>query len=208
MTIIEVEAKKTTLETTMQTALVAAKTLEPATPEFDEAYGRYLSAKASLAKIPGELAAAKQAEHAEAIKADCATMGAAIRELVVGLGIAEKIGEPVISVVWTQGATGIDGKVPEPVVAVNPKVVIKATGGKREAKAGGHNMIGYPDGTQKSLTKFVLEFATDAEKASPEYKYPHTRADSKPKFEAFVAAHSLTGYTYIVPGKAESAATS
>jgi len=204
MTIAEVEAKQVTLEATIATALEASKALSPGTAEFDEAYGRYLSAKSSLAKIPGELAIAKQAEHAEAIKADCITIGAAIRELVVGLGLADKLGEPVVSVVWTQGAAGADGIVPEPVVKVNPKVTVKSSGGKREVKAGGHTMIGYPDGTQQSQTKFVLEFATEAEKASPEYKYPHTRVDSKPKFEVFCTAHNLTGYTYNTPGKEEA----
>ncbi len=202
MTIAEVEAKKTTLETTIATALEASKALAPGTTEFDDAYGRYLSAKLALAKIPEELAVAKRTENAEVIKAGASTIGAAIRELIAGLELASKLGEPVISVVWTQGQAGLDGVIPEPVVLINPKTVAKAPSAKHEAKTGGRTMIGYPDGTQTSLTKFVGEFATDAEKASPEYKYPHTRVDSKPKFEAFCTAHNLTGYTYITPSVA------
>ncbi|KKL10948.1 hypothetical protein LCGC14_2550710, partial [marine sediment metagenome] len=65
MTILEIEAKKTTLEGELSTALEAAKVLTPATVEFDEAYGRYLAAKTALARIPDEVAKAKQVENAD-----------------------------------------------------------------------------------------------------------------------------------------------
>ena len=209
MTVQEIETKKSKIEAEMSTALTAAKVLEPATAEFDEAYARYLGAKAALAKIPAEIAAAMKVEHADAIKADCVTLASSIRQLIDGLDVEAKLGEPAISVVWTQGATGIDGVVPTPVVHINPTVKVKATGGtKREAKVGGHTVVKTPEGETVSLTKFVLEHATDAEKASPEYKYPHGLVSSKPKFAAFCEAHNLTGYEYLTPGKAGEAEAS
>lgn len=205
MTVIEVLEKQKNLENIVMTSLEATKVLEVGTPEFDEAYGMYLGAKSSLAKIPDELASAKKAENSEAIKADSAAIASAVKELVAGLGLAEKLGEPVKSVVWTQGATGDDGIVPEPVVHVNPTVSVKSTGPKSaRTPSTGRTVIGYPDGSQKSCTKFVLEFATEVEKATPEYKYPHTRVDSKPKFEAFCTAHNLSGFSYVTSAKAES----
>jgi hypothetical protein len=65
-------------------------------------------------------------------------------------------------------------------------------------------MIVSPDGSKLSLTKFVMTHATEAEKASAEYKYPHTRVDSKPKFEEFCTAHALSGYIYETPSKAQA----
>ena len=201
MTVQEIEAKRVKLEAELTTALEAAKVLTPATAEFDDAYGRYLAAKANIAKIPAEIAAAMKAEHANAIKADCVTLAESIRQLIDGLGIKAKLGEPVISVVWTQGATGIDGVVPAPVVHINPTVKARSASGTREPKVGGRTLIKAPDGTTQSLTKFVLEHITEAEKLTPEYKYPHAQVSSRPKFMAFCEAHGLTGYEYITPDK-------
>jgi len=199
MTVTEVEAKKTNLETELTTALAAAKVLEPATPEFDEAYGRYLTAKAAIAKIPDEIASAKLAENADAIKSASATVAEGITQLLEGLKVAELLGKPVIALAYHR-AVNADGTISTG-VNFNPTVHIKASGPKvaKEAKGAGHTMIVGPDGARLSLTKFVLTNATDAEKASPEFKYPHTRVDSRPKFDAFVASHNLTGYTYETP---------
>jgi len=201
MTVLEVNQKQEKLELELTTALEAAKVLTPATPEFDDAYGRYLGAKAAIAKIPAELAAATKAEHTDAIKADGVTMAQSIKQLIDGLGIEAKLGEPVKKLVYDVFESG-------PVVSFNPTVKIKAAGGKREPKEGGRTVAQAPDSTTQSLTKFVLEHATEAEKASPEYKYPHGVVSSKPKFEAFCAAHGLTGYAYVTPGKATGEAES
>jgi len=211
MTIQEIETKKTKLEAEMSTALEAAKVLVPATAEFDGAYGRYLGAKAALAKIPAELAAAMKAEHADAIKADCITLAESIRQLIDGLGVEAKLGEPAISVVWTQGATGADGVVPAPVVHVNPTVNLKPAGSKRGAKVGGRTVIKTPAGDVVSLTKFVLGHVTDAEiapfKNANGVWYPHGLVSSKPKFTAFCEAHGLTGYEYVTPSTGGEAAS-
>jgi len=200
MTVQEIETKKTQLEAELNTALEAAKVLTPATPEFDDAYGRYLGAKAGLAKIPGELAATKRAENANAIKADCAVLADGIGKLVAGMGLEAKLGSPVISVVWTQGAAGIDGVVPAPVVHINPTV--KSVGNKRvptSSGGSGRARVRCPNGEFTTPTRFVLDHATDAEKASPEYKYPHGLVSTQPKFETFCLAHNLIGYERIKP---------
>ena len=203
MKIVEVEAKQKALEAELTTALEAAKVLTPATAEFDEAYSRYLGAKANIAKIPEELAKARQSENAEAI-AQCGTqVGEAIGQLIVGLKVADLLGVPVTALRY---AIDAEGKV---LVVFNPVTKVRATGGKREAKGGGRTVIVDPEGNRLSLTKFVLAHATDAEKASPEYKYPHSQVSSKPKFEEFCQTHSLTGFTYELPqaGGADEAAS-
>ena len=196
MNIQEVETKKTTLEAEMATALEAAKVLTPATSEFDEAYSRYLSAKSMLAKIPDELAKAMVAQNAEAITQCGTQIAEAIGQLVVGLKVADLLGAPVIALRYAVDAEG------KALVVFNPIIKVKAAGGKRESKGGGRTVILDPEGNRLSLTKFVLAHATDAEKATPEYKYPHSQVDSKPKFEAFCEAHTLTGYTYELPSAA------
>lgn len=197
MTKVEVEAKKTTLEAEMATALEAAKVLAPATPEFDEAYGRYLSAKASLAKIPEELAKAMLAENAEAIAQRGLQIAEGIGQLVDGLKVADLVGTPIVALRYAVDAEG------KALVVFNPIVKVKSTG-KREAKGTGRIVVVDTEGNRLSLTKFVLAHATDEEKASPEYKYPHSQVDSKPKFEKFCKEHSLTGFTYEVPTAGES----
>lgn len=198
MTIQEVEARQKNLEAEMATALEASKVLTPATVEFDDAYGRYLSAKANLAKIPDEITKARQAENADAIKQSGVQVAEAIGQLVDGLKIADLLGTPVTTLRY---AVDSEGKA---LVIFNPVTKVKSTG-KREAKGTGHTQIVDPEGNRLSLTKFVVAHATDAEKASPEYKYPHTRADSKPKFEEFCVSHGLTGYTYELPQATEEA---
>lgn len=198
MTVVEVETKKTNLETEMATALEAAKVLTPATAEFDEAYSRYLSAKASLAKIPDEIAAAKLAENADAIKVCAAQVAEAIGQLVDGLKVADLIGTPVIALRYAVDAEG------KALVVFNPIIKVRAAGAPKGAKGAGRTVIVDPAGEKWSLTKFVLNFATDAEKATPEFKYPHSQVATKPKFEAFCQAHSLTGYTYEVPTAVEA----
>jgi len=203
VTVAEISEKQGKLEAELATALEAAKALTPATPEFDEAYGRYLAAKAGIAKIPEEIVSAKRAENADAIKADGVAIGEGIKQLLDGLKTAEKLGEPVISVVWTQGATGIDGVVPAPQVNFNPKTVIKSSGGTRKAGAG-RTTIMQPDGESTSLTKFVLAYASEEEAG----KYPHVMVDTKPKFEEFCTKHGLVGYQYVRPGGAEEVESS
>ncbi len=199
VTVAEVEAKKTTLEAEQATALEAAKVLTPATPEFDEAYSRYLAAKASIAKIPDEVAAAKLAENADAINVAAGQVADAIVQLVDGLKVAELIGKPVEALRFAKDAEG------KTLVVFNPvtKVRSATTKGKKGA---GRTVIVDPTGDKWSLTKFVLEHATDAEKATPEYRYPHSQVATKPKFEAFCAAHSLTGYVYTLPTAEEAEA--
>jgi hypothetical protein len=193
-TIAEIQEKQTKLEAELATALEAAKVLQPATPEFDEAYGRYLAAKAAIAKIPTEIAEAKKAENADAIKADGATVAEGIKQLLEGLKTADKLGEPVISVVWTQGAAKEGEPVPAPVVHFNPKAKVASTG-TRKASGAGRTTVLTPTGETLSLTKFVLANASEEEAG----KYPHTLVDSKPKFDEFCTKHSLTGYTYQRP---------
>ncbi len=197
MTVIEVEARKFSLEAELSTALEAAKVLTPATPEFDEAYSRYLSAKANLAKIPDEVIKAKVAENADAIKVASTQVGEAITQLVDGLKVADLMGVPVTALRYF---TDSEGKVG---VVFNPVTKVKSTSSPRTPGTG-RTVIVDSEGNRLSLTKFVLAHATEAEKASPEYKYPHTRVDSKPKFEAFCASHSLTGYSHEVNTGAES----
>lgn len=192
MTVTEVEAKQKTLEAEMATALEAAKVLTPATPEFDEAYSRYLSAKASIAKIPDEIAAAKLAENAEAIATAGASVAEAITQLCDGLKVADLLGKPVEALRFAIDAEG------KALVVFNP-VIRVAAARKKGVKGAGRTVIIDPAGEKWSLTKFVLEHATDAEKATPEYKYPHSQVATKPKFEAFCEAHKLTGYTYELP---------
>lgn len=204
MTVIEVEQKRTQLEAEMQTALTAAKVLVPATPEFDEAYSRYLNAKAGIAKIPDEIAKAKLAENAEAINAAGATVAEAIAQLVEGLKVAELIGSPVIALRYyrTVSKDEAGNEKVSTGVAFNPVTQLKAKGAPKEAKGHGRTIIIAPDGSKLSPTKFVLQSRTKEETdaaAAKEHDYPHTFVDTKPKFDAWCVAHNLTGYIYEVP---------
>lgn len=196
----EVATKKTSLEAEITTALEAVKVLTPATPEFDEAYARYLGAKASLVKIPEELAAAKLSENADAIAQCGVQVSEAIVQLLDGLKVADLVGVPIKTLRFAIDDAG------KPLTVFNPVTKIKATGGKRTPGTG-RTVVVDAEGNRLSLTKFVLAHATDAEKASLDYKYPHSRVDSKPKFETFCQEHSLTGYTYET-ATAESESTS
>jgi len=194
MTIVEVQAKETALRTEMGTALEAAKVLTPATPEFDEAYSRYLAAKANLAKIPTELTAARVAENAGAIQVCAAQVAEAIGQLVVGLKVADLTGAPVTALRY---AIDADGKA---LVVFNPVTIVRTKSfGSKVTGGAGRTVVVDPAGERWSLTKFVLTNATEAEKASPEYKYPHSQVATKPKFEAFCQTHQLVGFTYEAP---------
>ena len=145
MTVTEVEAKKTGLEAEITTALEAVKVLTPATTEFDEAYGRYLAAKAGLAKIPEEIAQAKLAENADAI-AQCGTQVAeAIGQLVDGLKVADLLGVPVIALRYAVDAEG------KALVVFNPIIKMKAAGGTRKA-GGGRTVVVDPESCNISQT--------------------------------------------------------
>jgi hypothetical protein len=194
MTIQEIETREKALHAEMTAALEGAKGKKPASAEFDEAYGKYLAAKANLAKIPAELAKAKAEANSGALKSVGETVAQAIAKLVEGLKVAELLGEPVKVVRYIVGEDGVA------VVGFNPTTRIATKGPKGERKTGnGHVAIIAPDGSKQSLTKFVLAHATDAEKASKEFKYPHSQVDTKPKFDAFCASHNLTGFVYEVP---------
>ena len=196
-TVLEIDAKKTNLEAEIATALEAAKVLTPATTEFDDAYGRYLAAKANLAKIPDEMVKARQSENADAIKVCVTQVAEAIGQLVDGLKLADLLGTPVIALRYAKPAEG------EAIVVFNPIAQVAGTSKKTAGtKGAGRTVIVDPEGNRLSLTKFVLNSATDAEKDSTNeafLKYPHAAVDTKPKFEVFCEAHSLTGYTYETP---------
>lgn len=194
-TVQEVEAKKTTLEAEQATALEAAKVLTPATAEFDEAYGRYLAAKASLLKIPDEIAAATLAANAELIATAGAQVAEAIGQLLTGLEVEKLVGKPVICLRY---AVDSESKA---LVVFNPIIKVASTRKAGATKGGGRTVIVDGEGNRLSLTKFVLAHATEAEKATDEYKYPHALVATKPKFEAFCTGHSLTGYTYELPSE-------
>lgn len=196
MTTVEIETKKTTLETEMSTALTAAQALTPATPEFDDAYGRYLKSKADLAKIPEELAKAKLAENSEAIAVAGGQVSEAITQLIAGLKVEELLGTPVISLRF---AIDSEGKA---LTVFNPVTKVASTRKAGEAKSAGRTSIVDSEGNKFSLTKFVLAHATTEEKDSKSdkfLKYPHVAVDTKPKFDAFCEAHSLIGFVYTLP---------
>lgn len=199
MTVQEVEAKEVGLVTERDTALAAAKELEPGSIEFDQAYNRYSAARVNLLKIPDELVAAKQQENAGEIAAAKATIVEGIETLLVGLNVSDLLGTKIRCINYTVDAEDKGG------LAFNPIVKSPAKMAPRESKSGGRTMIALPDGTKQSPTKFVLAHATEAEKATFSVnKPPHLKVDTKPKFDAFCIAHNLTGYTYEMPAPTAS----
>ena len=207
MTIQEIQAKQAQMEVEQNTALEAAKTLTPATPEFDEAYGRYLAAKAGIARIPDEIAKAKLTENAEAIGTAGNTVAEAITQLVEGLKVEDLLGTAVIALryfrVVTPATEAAEAKISTGVV-FNPIMKLSTSKGGGKKTGMGRTIIVAADGSRLSLTKFVLATATEAEIASVEYKYPHVLVATKPKFEEYCTAHNLTGYSHELPGKAET----
>lgn len=195
MTVIEVEAKMKALELEQTQALEVAKLLTPATAEFDEAYQRYLSAKASILKIPDERSKAKLEENADAIKVAQGQFSEAIVKLAEGLKIEELIGKPLTALRFAIDSEGVK------IVVFNPVTTVRATSGSK-GKGAGHTQIVDSQGNVESLTKFVKRTMTDAESGTDAFKYPHTRVDTKPKFDAYCEAHSLTGLTYQLPADA------
>jgi hypothetical protein len=103
---------------------------------------------------------------------------------------------------YTSESKAADGTIVKtPAVVFNPVTKVAASGPKAaKGTRKGHNFVNAPDGTKMSLTKFVMTTATDTEKATAEFKYPHTRVDSRPKFDEYVKSHNLAGYTYEMPG--------
>jgi hypothetical protein len=205
MTVIEVESKKAQLTIEMGTALEASKALQPGTSEFDGAYERYFTAKNALAKIPEELQKAKIEENAGAIKVAGNQVAEATEQLIAALNIESLIGAPVIAANYYRIASKDEQGNPtvSKGVIFNPVTPKRALASetKRESKAG-HTMIVAPDGTRLSLTKFAAQYATNEEKVRATFKTgftPHALVDTKPKFDAFCTAHSLTGYTYEIP---------
>ena len=205
MTTQEIMDKQAKFETELATALEASKVIAPGTPEFDEAYTRYLTAKTGIARIPDEIAAAKLIENAEAIKTAGDTVAEALTQLIEGLKVADLLGTPVIALRYYRVVKVVEGKPDEVSTGTVFNPIMKLASAKGSKKSGaGRTVIIDGTGDKLSLTKFVLNTATEAEKASPEYKYPHTRVDSKPKFEEYCKAHSLTGYAYELPGTTET----
>ena len=218
-TILEVNQKEQNLKTTIETTLLAVKSLIPATPEFDEAYTRYLTAKSELTHIPELLQQAKLSENSDKIKSAGLTIAEGIKKLIEGLGVKELLGSDVLTLNYhvetVKGSTDAQGVVTadsfKSVVVFNPKTIVKSTTGKADKSAAktdsdktGHNTIVNTNVTPNvtlSLTKFVNLTATEAEKLTAEYKYPHTRVDSLPKFNEYIKSHNLTGYTYVKGSK-------
>lgn len=199
MTVIEVNEKETRLQTEMSTALEASKVLEPGTPEFDEAYSRYLESKNALVKIPEERQKALQAENAEKIAEAAKVVGDAVIELCTQLGVEALLGTPVIAY---RMAKDSEGKI---ISVFNPITKVTTTG-KKTGTRKGHTIIVTPEGERLSLTKFALSQMSESQKTegSEDYvKYPHSLVDTKPKFDAFCESHNLTGYVYERPSDSE-----
>ena len=153
-----------------------------------------LAAKAALLKIPDEIAAATLAANAELIATAGAQVAEAIGQLLTGLEVEKLVGKPVICLRYAKDSEG------KSLVVFNPIIKVASTR-KAGAKGTGRTVIVDAEGNRLSLTKFVLAHATEAEKATDEYKYPHALVASKPKFEAFCQSHALTGYTYETPSE-------
>lgn len=212
MTVVEVQTKLAQLEAERDTALAAAKVLTPATPEFDDAYGRYLASKTAIGKIPDELAKAKLSENADAIKAQALVVGETLVKLTTGLKVAELLGSPLTSLRALFTETDVEGvKVTTCNVAFNPPVAAskpvkaKAEGAAEAKELHKRTVIMAPGGAKYNPTKFILTFMPQEEQAKEQAEatakgnkawYPHVLVDSLPKFEAFCKAHNLVGYTY------------
>jgi hypothetical protein len=188
MTTIEVEARKAELTATMTSELAEAKKCKPMTDEFNVHYDLYR-------KVDEEFAKAKESEKHLAIKADCDTLGTAIGKLIEGLKLAEKLGEPIKSCVYVVDSEG------KSQVTINKVTRIASKAGEGKGNGKGHVKIVDGQGNEQSVTAFIKAHATAAELATAAYKYPHTQADSKAKFEAFCTAHNLTGYEYRLPAE-------
>ncbi len=209
MTVKEVQEKQVRLEAEMSTALEAAKVLTPATEEYDDAYARYLGAKSGISKIPDEIAAAKLAENADAIKLGGAQMSEAITQLIAGIKVGEAsieslLGKPVTALRWFTDSEGKASAV------FNPTVAVRGTTGNKGASKSRVSIVD-ATGNKMNSTKFVLAHLTEAQKTESHtdyVKYPHTLVDSKPKFDEFCTSHSLTGFTYEARSKAEESAAS
>lgn len=192
MTVIEVEAKKAELTATMTNELAEAKKSKPMTDEFNTHYDAYREAQKAFLTIDKDMQKAKDNEKLLLIKSDCETLAISIAKLIEGLKLAEKLNEPVKSCVYVVDSEG------KAMVTINKVTKLKgASEGKGNGK--GHVKIVDAQGIEQSVTQFIKTHATAAELSSSAYKYPHTQADTKAKFEAFCKAHNLTGYEYRLP---------
>ena len=198
MTVIEVEQKKAQLEATVKNEFDEAKKCKAGSDDFDLHMSAYLKAKSDLSKIDSEFAKAKESEKTNLIKADCDAIGQAITQLLTGLKVADKLTEPVKSLVYVIDS---EGKVQ---VTINKVTKLKSAGATSEGKGKGHTKIIDSAGNELSVTAFIKAHATEAELTSKAFVYPHTQADTKAKFEAFCKSHNLTGYEYRIPAKTEA----
>lgn len=197
MTVTEVTERKATLETTMKESQTKLKGLKPFSEEFDTIMAEYLKAKSQLAKIDDEFAKAKADEATNAVKSQCATIAISITKLIAGLEIEKLISEPVRSVVYVVDSEG------KASVTINKVTKLRASGTPGEGKGKGHTKIVDGSGNEHSITGFIKAHATADELKTDAYKYPHTVADTKAKFDEFCKAHNLTGYEYRLPVKTD-----
>lgn len=192
-----VERQKVELEISMATAIEASKVLSPGSQEFDEVYGRYLRAKADLARIPIRLVEAKLQDNAGAIATAGAAVGEAITNLLVGLKVEDLLITPVMFL--TYGV--VEGKV---IVRFNPITTLapshKGEGvGRGRGRGGKRPHIISSDGTELTITEFVTPYLTTEEKdpkSSKYVKWPHVCVDSLEKFGTFCKAHQIADGTY------------
>ena len=197
MTVIEVEAKKAELTATMTNELAEAKKSKPMTDEFNLHYDAYRKAQKALLTIDEDMQKAKDNEKLSLIKSDCETLAISIAKLIEGLKLAEKLNEPVKSCVYVVDSEG------KATVTINKVTKLKSAG-ESKGTGKGHVKIVDAQGIEQSVTQFIKTHATAAELGTAAFKYPHTQADTKAKFEAFCKAHNLTGYEYKIPTDIEA----
>jgi len=191
MTLAELDKRAVELQSIIANQLATAQKLQAGSVEFDEAYGGYLASKAELAKMPELKRQAQVAENKVAIDAAGKTVAEAIQKLIAGLKVSELLGEDVKTLRYYVEESGTVS------VIFNPKAMLRPKG--KAVKSGGRTIITDSEGNTTSVTKFVLAHATEAEKASKAFDYPHTQCDTEAKFQDFCVKHNLTGFTYSKP---------
>lgn len=223
MTVQEIEAKKLSYENIVASAPAVHAALVPFSTEFDAFCVTYSDARKALKDTDWDklIADAFVEANKEAIAAIGVAIAEAIQSAVDGLEVEKLLGQPVHALTFFRGTSKVTQKdangadvivttLDKGIVRFNPTTHVKESGGTKKSSdsAGGekkgHTVITGPDGATYSLTKFVVLHATDAEKTEHEREVgstpgkvtPHTRVDSKPKFEKFCASHNLVGYTY------------
>jgi len=201
MTVIEVTERKANLENTVKESQAKLKGLKPFSDDFDKLMSEYLKAKNDLTKIDAEFDKAKIDEAQNAVKEQCITIGTTISKLLEAYKIADLIKEPVKTVVYVVDS---EGKVSVNINKIT-KLASKGTGTGKVGK--GHVKIVDAQGQEQSVTAFIKANATAAELTTAAFKYPHTQADTKAKFDEFVKAHNLTGFEYKMPVEATTEET-